>query len=180
VVCTQVFFLYSLYILCRKSIYFLKLFCYSKNKVKDLIRKSNKGISIMIALIGMIALLVVGLGIGYYLNSGTTGTSAEFPEDSEWRIGTLNLAGIKCVQESLCHLRTGRIVCANEKNFLAHLITKRFGRLNCYLSAYVNVVLTNFPTIDFGQITLYKHSFTVLQKHILLPHFCKRSFYRVL
>jgi phosphate transport system substrate-binding protein len=61
--------------------------------VKDLIEKSNKGISTMIALIGMIALLVIGLGIGYYLNSGTTETSAEFPEDSEWRTGTLNLAG---------------------------------------------------------------------------------------
>jgi len=47
----------------------------------------------MIALIGMIALLAVGLGIGYVLNSGTTGTSAEFPEDSAWRTGTIHLAG---------------------------------------------------------------------------------------
>jgi len=31
--------------------------------VKDLIGKSNKGISTMIAFVGMIALLVVGLGI---------------------------------------------------------------------------------------------------------------------
>jgi len=61
--------------------------------VKDLIGKSNKGISTMIALIGMIALLVVGLGIGYVLNSGTTGTPAEFPEDSEWRTGSISLAG---------------------------------------------------------------------------------------
>jgi phosphate transport system substrate-binding protein len=61
--------------------------------VKDLIRKSNKGISTMIALIGMIALLVVGLGIGYTLNSGTPATSTEFPEDSVWRTGTINLAG---------------------------------------------------------------------------------------
>ena len=35
----------------------------------------------MIALVGMIALLVVGLGIGYVMNSGTTETAAEFPED---------------------------------------------------------------------------------------------------
>jgi phosphate transport system substrate-binding protein len=41
----------------------------------------------------MIALLMVGLGIGYYLNSGQTVTSTEFPEDSEWRNGSLNLAG---------------------------------------------------------------------------------------
>ena len=47
----------------------------------------------MIALIGMIALLVIGLGIGYLLNSGETGTSTEFPEDSEWRTGSINLAG---------------------------------------------------------------------------------------
>jgi phosphate transport system substrate-binding protein len=61
--------------------------------VKDLIGKSNKGISTTIALIGMVALLVVGIGIGYVMNSGQTGTSAEFPEDSEWRTGSINLAG---------------------------------------------------------------------------------------
>jgi phosphate transport system substrate-binding protein len=62
--------------------------------VKDLIRKSNKGISTMIAIIGMAALLVIGLGIGYVLNSGGTGTfGGEFPEDSEWRAGSINLAG---------------------------------------------------------------------------------------
>jgi phosphate transport system substrate-binding protein len=61
--------------------------------VKDLIGKSNKGISTMIALVGMIALLLVGLGIGYVLNSGTAETSAEFPEDSEWRTGSISLAG---------------------------------------------------------------------------------------
>jgi phosphate transport system substrate-binding protein len=62
--------------------------------VKTLVRKSNKGISTMIALIGMIALLIVGLGIGYYLNSGTTENSGdEFPEDSTWRTGAINLAG---------------------------------------------------------------------------------------
>jgi phosphate transport system substrate-binding protein len=63
-----------------------------------LIGKSNKGISTMIALIGMIALLVVGLGIGYVLNSGTTeapttGDGDKFPEDSTWRTGSINLAG---------------------------------------------------------------------------------------
>lgn len=47
----------------------------------------------MITLIGMITLLLVGLGIGYVLNSGTTGTTAEFPEDSEWRTGRISLAG---------------------------------------------------------------------------------------
>jgi phosphate transport system substrate-binding protein len=62
--------------------------------VKDLIGKSNKGISTMIALIGMIALLVVGLGVGYVLNSGTTETSGDlYPEDSTWRTGSLSLAG---------------------------------------------------------------------------------------
>jgi FlaG/FlaF family flagellin (archaellin) len=50
--------------------------------VKELIGKSNKGISTIIALVGMIALVVVGLGNGYVLNSGTTGTSVEFPEHS--------------------------------------------------------------------------------------------------
>jgi phosphate transport system substrate-binding protein len=61
-----------------------------------LIGKSNKGISTMIALIGMIALLIVGLGIGYVLNSGQTETPSagdEFPEDSTWRTGAINLAG---------------------------------------------------------------------------------------
>jgi len=63
-----------------------------------LIGKSNKGISTLIALVGMIALLVVGLGIGYVLNSGTietptTGDGDKFPEDSTWRTGSINLAG---------------------------------------------------------------------------------------
>ena len=61
--------------------------------MKDLIGKSNEGISTIIALIGMITLLIVGLGIGYVLNSGTIGTSTEFPEDSEWRTGSISLAG---------------------------------------------------------------------------------------
>jgi phosphate transport system substrate-binding protein len=47
----------------------------------------------MIALIGMVALLVIGLGIGYMMNSGQTGTTSEFPEDSEWRTGSISLAG---------------------------------------------------------------------------------------
>ncbi|MCW4035056.1 MAG: phosphate ABC transporter substrate-binding protein [Candidatus Bathyarchaeota archaeon] len=56
--------------------------------------KSNKGISTTIALVAMIALLVVGLGIGYVLNSGTTATGDnEFAEDSEWRTQSLSLAG---------------------------------------------------------------------------------------
>jgi phosphate transport system substrate-binding protein len=58
-----------------------------------LIGKSNKGISTIIALIGMVALLVIGLGIGYMMNSGQTGTTSEFPEDSEWRTGSISLAG---------------------------------------------------------------------------------------
>ena len=58
-----------------------------------MIIKSTKGISTTIALIGMIALLVVGFAAGTVLNSGTTELSTEFPEDSEWRTGTLNLAG---------------------------------------------------------------------------------------
>ena len=73
------------------SIYYIgKLYTYRsffairKNEVKDLVRKSNKGISTMIAIIGMIALLVIGLATGYYLNSGQTGTSQEFPEASSW------------------------------------------------------------------------------------------------
>ncbi|MDH5691426.1 MAG: hypothetical protein OEY81_08370 [Candidatus Bathyarchaeota archaeon] len=49
-----------------------------------MVRKSNKGISTMIAIIGMIALLVIGLATGYYLNSEQTGTSQEFPEASSW------------------------------------------------------------------------------------------------
>jgi phosphate transport system substrate-binding protein len=66
-----------------------------------LIGKSNKGISTMIALVGMIALLIVGLGVGYMLNSGTNGLTDtptngdgdKFPEDSTWRTGSINLAG---------------------------------------------------------------------------------------
>lgn len=58
-----------------------------------MIGKSNQGISTMIALIGMIALLVIGLAAGYSLNSGQTGTTSEFPEDSNWRTGSINLAG---------------------------------------------------------------------------------------
>lgn len=58
-----------------------------------MVEKSNKAISTMIALIGMVGLLVVGLGVGYVLNSGQTGTSVEFPEDSEWRTGSISLAG---------------------------------------------------------------------------------------
>ena len=70
------------------------LFCLlEKNEVNDLIEKSNKGVSTMIALIGMIGLLIVGVGIGYFLNSGQTTTTAEFPEDSTWRTGSINLAG---------------------------------------------------------------------------------------
>jgi len=91
------YFSYIVYIYYVRNLYtFRVFFCYSKNKVKDLVRKSNKGISTMIALIGMIALLVIGLGIGYVLNSGTTETPSEtdkYPEDSTWRTGTLNLAG---------------------------------------------------------------------------------------
>jgi phosphate transport system substrate-binding protein len=41
----------------------------------------------------MVALLVIGLGIGYMMNSGQTGTTSEFPEDSEWRTGSISLAG---------------------------------------------------------------------------------------
>ncbi|MFZ7138504.1 MAG: PstS family phosphate ABC transporter substrate-binding protein [archaeon] len=56
--------------------------------------KSNKGISTMIAVIGMVVLLVAGLGIGYVLNSGTTDVSGDlYPEDSEWRTESINLAG---------------------------------------------------------------------------------------
>jgi phosphate transport system substrate-binding protein len=59
-----------------------------------LIGKSNKAISSTIALVGMIALLVVGLGVGYFMNSGTTDVSGDlYPEDSEWRTGSLSLAG---------------------------------------------------------------------------------------
>ena len=72
------------YILYRKTIYLQILFAIRKNEVKDLVRKSNNGISTMIAIIGMIALLVIGLATGYYLNSGQTGTSQEFPETSSW------------------------------------------------------------------------------------------------
>ena len=47
----------------------------------------------MIALIGMIALLVVGFVAGSGLNSGTTGPSGDYPEDSEWRTESISLAG---------------------------------------------------------------------------------------
>ena len=49
----------------------------------------------MIALVGMIALLVVGLGVGYFLNSGSTEVVSGdlYPEDSEWRTGSISLAG---------------------------------------------------------------------------------------
>jgi len=59
-------------------------FAIQKNEVKDLVRKSNKGTSTMITIIRMITLLVIGLATGYYLNSGQTGTSQEFPEASSW------------------------------------------------------------------------------------------------
>jgi len=67
-------------------------------QVKDLIQKSNKAISTTIALVGMIALLIIGLGIGYLLNPGTTETPTttdgdKYPEDSTWRTGSINLAG---------------------------------------------------------------------------------------
>ena len=67
-------------------------------QVKDLIQKSNKAISTTIALIGMIALLLVGIGIGYVLNPGTTETPTttdgdKYPEDSTWRTGSISLAG---------------------------------------------------------------------------------------
>jgi len=58
--------------------------------VKDFVRKSNKGASTMITIIGMIALLVIGLATGYYLNSGQTGTSQEFPETSSWLMENRN------------------------------------------------------------------------------------------
>ena len=41
----------------------------------DLIGKSNKAISTTIALIGMIPLLVVELGVEYFMKSGTTEVS---------------------------------------------------------------------------------------------------------
>ena len=47
----------------------------------------------MIAAIGMIALLVVGFAVGSALNSGTTESSSEYPEDSEWRTDSISLAG---------------------------------------------------------------------------------------
>jgi hypothetical protein len=53
------YFSYIVYIYYVGNLYTLWVFfCYLKNKVKELVRKSNKGISTMIALIGMIALLV--------------------------------------------------------------------------------------------------------------------------
>ena len=64
--------------------------------MKELIGRSNKGISTIIALVEMIALVVVGLENRYVLNSGTTGTSVEFPEHSEWRTGTLSCRFNNC------------------------------------------------------------------------------------
>ncbi|MDG6222795.1 MAG: phosphate ABC transporter substrate-binding protein [Candidatus Bathyarchaeota archaeon] len=55
--------------------------------------KSTKGISTMIALIGMIALLIVGFVAGSALNSGTNEFSGEYPEDSEWRTDSISIAG---------------------------------------------------------------------------------------
>jgi FlaG/FlaF family flagellin (archaellin) len=64
--------------------------------MKELIRRCNKGISTIIALVEMIAFVVVGLGNGYFLNSGITGTSVEFPEHSEWRTGNLSCRFNNC------------------------------------------------------------------------------------
>jgi ABC-type phosphate transport system substrate-binding protein len=64
-----------------------------KKLVNDLVVKSEKGISTMIALVGIMGFLIVGLGIGYYLNLGQTETAVDFPEDSEWRTDAINLAG---------------------------------------------------------------------------------------
>jgi hypothetical protein len=58
--------------------------------VKELVEGSNKCVSKIIALNGMIALLEVGLEIGHVLNSGI-GTSTKFQEDTKWKTGNLSL-----------------------------------------------------------------------------------------
>jgi len=80
-ICINLFF--SIYYIGKLYTY-RSFFAIRKNEVKDLVRKSNKDTSTMITIIGMIALLVIGLATGYYLNSGQTGTSQEFPEASSW------------------------------------------------------------------------------------------------
>lgn len=65
----------------------------TKRGEEELNGKSNKGISTIYATIGMIALLIIGFVAGYYMNTGQTEPSQEFPEDSEWRTHTISLAG---------------------------------------------------------------------------------------
>lgn len=57
-----------------------------------MIKNSNKGISTMYAAVGMITLLIVGFAGGYYIRP-ISETAQEFPEDTAWRTGSINLAG---------------------------------------------------------------------------------------
>jgi phosphate transport system substrate-binding protein len=56
-------------------------------------RKSNLGISTMIAAVGMVVLLVIGFVAGYYINMGQPSGSQAYPEDSAWRTARISLSG---------------------------------------------------------------------------------------
>jgi phosphate transport system substrate-binding protein len=65
-----------------------------------MIEISKIGVSTFLAVIGMIVLLIIGFASGYYYYTSTSqsGSSQEFPEDSAWRTGRLDVAGSTTVQ----------------------------------------------------------------------------------
>ena len=53
--------------------------------------RDTRGISTMVAVLGMIVLLIVGFAAGYYLNTPASSTSDG--NDSAWRTQSITLAG---------------------------------------------------------------------------------------
>ncbi|MCS7114130.1 MAG: phosphate ABC transporter substrate-binding protein [Nitrososphaerota archaeon] len=63
-----------------------------------MIGKASKGISKLVAVLGMISLLIIGLAAGYYMGATTqeksnTSNSQGFEEDSAWRTSSITLSG---------------------------------------------------------------------------------------
>ncbi len=55
-------------------------------------RDPNRGMSTVYVAVGMVILIIAGFAAGYYLRP-IPETAQEFPEDSEWRTGSIDLAG---------------------------------------------------------------------------------------